>query len=371
MKKIIIAGHICLDITPIFSNEYTGKSDKILTAGETIHMDTADIHTGGVVANTGLAMKILGSDVKLVGKIGEDAFGDIINNILDEYDVDNKMIIDTSSTSSYSIVISPPGIDRIFLHHPGANATFSNLDLSDDLFEDVGLFHFGYPPLMKRMYENQGEELVRLFKRVKEKGIVTSLDMTAVDANSDAGKQDWRKILTRLLPYVDIFAPSAEEIGYMLDAKLFSLWKERAQGRDVTEIISIKEDVDPLGKQLIEMGSKIVLIKCGAPGLYYRTSNLETISNIADGFIKDPLEWADRSGFEKSYKQEKVLSGTGAGDTTIAAFLTSINMGYSLEKCLQLATATGALSVTQYDALSGLKTIPEMEDMIQKGWEKC
>ena len=244
-------------------------------------------------------------------------------------------------------------------------------DLTDDLLEDVGLFHFGYPPLMKKMYENQGDELVDLFKRVKDKGIVTSLDMTAVDANSDAGKQDWRKILTRLLPYVDIFAPSVEEIAFMLDQKLFSLWKERAQGRDVTEIISIENDVDPLGKELIEMGANIVLIKCGVPGLYYRTSNLEKISNIADGFIKDPLAWADRSGFEKSFKQENVLSGTGAGDTTIAAFLTSVNNGYPLEKCLQLATATGALCVSQYDALSGLKTIPEMEDMIQKGWEKC
>ena len=136
---------------------------------------------------------------------------------------------------------------------PGANDTFTNKDISDDLLNDVALFHFGYPPLMKGMYENGGDELVRLFRRMKEKGIVTSLDMAAVDANSDAGKQDWKGILTKLLPYVDLFLPSVEELCFMLDPKRLELWLERAGEKDITETLNIEEDVDPLGKQLIEM----------------------------------------------------------------------------------------------------------------------
>ena len=80
--------------------------------------------------------------------------------------------------------------------------------------------------------------------------------------------------------------------------------------------------------------------------------------------------WADAEGFEESYEPTKVLSATGAGDTSIAAFLTAMLEGYSLEKCLELASATGASCVTTYDALSGLVSFDELLDKIQKGWKK-
>ena len=388
-NKVIVAGHVCLDITPVFSSKEQGKLEQIFVPGKLIHMDEADVHTGGCVANTGLAMKLLGMDVSLMGKVGKDNFGKAVADIFKEYGVEDGLIIDEESTTSYSIVIAPQGIDRIFLHHPGANSTFSSDDVKDEQLEDVALFHFGYPPLMRQMYINEGEELISLFKRIKSKGIVTSLDMAAVDPNSEAGKQDWKKILNGLMPYVDIFAPSAEELCYMLDPERFSEWNKRAAGKDLTEILRIQEDIDPLGRQLIDMGAKIVLIKCGSPGLYYRTASVNDIASIGNrnsiiegkpivegkslynGLIGDPSRWSDRNGFEKSYKPDRIISATGAGDTTIAAFLASIIKDYPIEKCLQMATATGALNVTEYDALSGLKTFPELEEMINKGWPKA
>lgn len=369
-NKVIVAGHVCLDITPVFSSKVPGKLEQILIPGNLIHMDAADVHTGGAVANTGLAMKLLGADVKLMGKVGKDDFGQSIANIFMECGVEDGLIVDEASTTSYSVVIAAPGVDRIFLHHPGANDTFSCNDIKDEMLEDVVLFHFGYPPLMKRMHQDQGDELIRLFRRIKSKGIATSLDMAAVDANSEAGRQDWKAILTKLLPFVDFFVPSAEEICYMLDPLRFQEWIQRASGRDITEILSVESDIDPLGKQLIEMGTKVVLIKCGAPGLYYRIAPADAIASVGDGLISNPREWGGRSGFEKSYKPDRVVSATGAGDTTIAAFLTSVLMKYPLDRCLQLATATGASCVTEYDALSGLKTFPVLEERIMQGWPK-
>lgn len=369
-KKVIVAGHICLDITPVFPCQNVNHLEEILIPGKLINMNTADVHTGGAVANTGLGMKLLGSDVKLIGKVGQDAFGRMVANNLKDYDAEEGLIIDPASTTSYSVVLAPPGIDRIFLHHPGANDTFRNQDIKDEILRDVVLFHFGYPPIMKGMYDNQGEELITLFRRMKEKGIATSLDMAAVDANSEAGKQDWKAILTKVLPYVDFFVPSAEELCYMLDPKSYANWMERANGKDVTAILSIEEDIEPLGRQLIDMGVKIVLIKCGAPGLYYRTAAAESLAALGNELIPHPEEWGNRSGFEKSYKPDRILSATGAGDTTIAAFLTAVLMEYPLEKCLQLSTATGASNVTEYDALSGLKSFEELEDKIRSGWEK-
>ena len=60
--------------------------------------------------------------------------------------------------TSYSVVLAIPGVDRIFLHNPGTNNFFDSKDLSIDSLEDVALFHFGYPTLMKKMFENEGME---------------------------------------------------------------------------------------------------------------------------------------------------------------------------------------------------------------------
>ena len=92
-KKVIAAGHICLDITPVFSKAGKKTMSSILQPGKLIQMKGVDVHTGGSVANTGLAMKILGADVTLMGKIGKDAFGDMIHNILKEYKAEKGMLV--------------------------------------------------------------------------------------------------------------------------------------------------------------------------------------------------------------------------------------------------------------------------------------
>lgn len=369
-KKVVVAGHICLDITPVFSSDKVMKLDEVLVPGKLVKMDAADIHLGGAVANTGLGMKVLGADVKLMGKIGRDSFGKIILNDLEEYGVSDGMIISDESSTSYSVVLAPPGIDRIFLHSSGANDTFAYEDLDLKIIEESALFHFGYPPLMKKIYENDGKELVNIMKGIKELGTATSLDMAAVDASSEAGQADWESIIKKVLPYVDFFMPSIEELGFMLDRPKYMEWLKRAEGKDITSILSVSRDIKPLADKLIDLGAKVVLIKCGAPGMYYKTANETVLSGIGANLGISFSEWADKEGFEESYEPTRVLSGTGAGDTSIAAFLLAMMNGYPVEKCLQLASGTGASCVASYDALSGLLSFDELQNKIDQGWNK-
>ena len=369
-KKVIAAGHICLDITPIFPDDMKKNPGDILQPGKLIHMKEADVHTGGSVANTGLGMKILGADVSLMGKVGDDAFGTMIGNILREYDAEEGLLVTPGESTSYSVVLAMPGVDRIFLHNPGANDTFCMEDIPEEKLREASLFHFGYPPLMKKMYENDGAELVRMFQYVKENGVATSLDFAAIDPSSAAGNADWERILEQVLPFTDFFVPSVEELCFMLDRERFAEWQNRAAGRDITEVLDIERDVRPLAEQCMNFGAKILLIKCGAPGIYYRTADKSALRGVSEKMELDIARWADKEGFEKSYVPEKVLSGTGAGDTSIAAFLTAVLEGYPPEKCMQLATATGACCVEAYDALSGLRSFEELEQKIAVGWEK-
>ncbi len=369
-KKVIAAGHICIDITPVFPEKKVLQLSDILAPGKLINVGEADVHTGGSVANTGLGMKILGADVTLMGKVGDDAFGGMVKRILDQYGAGGGLLVTAGETTSYSAILAVPGVDRIFLHHTGANDTFCAEDIPTDALKDASLFHFGYPPLMKSMYENDGDELVKMMKLAKSYGVATSLDFAAIDPNSPAGTADWEKILEKVMPYVDFFVPSVEELCYMLDKARFEEWQTRAAGRDITEILDIEKDVKPLADRCMSLGSKVLLIKCGAPGIYYRTANRLTLNELCGKLEMDVEQWADKEGFERSYVPEKVLSGTGAGDTSIAAFLTAALDGYSLDDTMHLAAATGASCVEAYDALSGLKSFAELEQKINAGWKK-
>lgn len=265
-KKIIVAGHICLDITPVFPAGSPQPLNRLLAPGKLVQMAGVDLHTGGAVANTGLALKILGAEVELMGKVGDDDFGRLILERLRQYDAAEGMIVSPDSTTSYSIVIAPPGTDRIFLHNPGANDTFRADDIDPGKLTGAAWFHFGYPPLMRHMYAEDGAELAEIFRRAKAAGLHTSLDMAAVDPGTDAGQADWTLILRRVLRYVDCFVPSVEELCFMADRPRYERWLRRAEGGDVTAVLDLDADIRPLARQVLALGAHELLIKCGAPG---------------------------------------------------------------------------------------------------------
>ncbi|MBQ9860447.1 MAG: carbohydrate kinase family protein [Clostridia bacterium] len=367
-KKVISAGHICLDITPIFPQDKSyEKLSQVLIPGKLINnIGAADVHTGGSVANTGLALKILGADVKLLCKVGDDEFGKLVQGIVASYGADG-VLVSPGDATSYSVVLAVPGLDRIFLHCPGANNTFGSADIPDEALEDVALFHLGYPTLMEKLYSNDGEELLTLLRRVKERGIATSMDMTTMEPNSAAGQADWVKILSRVLPYTDFFLPSAEELCFMINRPRYDAL--RGEEGDMAANLDIEKDIKPMADKLIEMGCGTALIKCGTAGMYYRTANEARMLQVGANLELNAAAWAGKAGLQRCYKADKVLSGTGAGDTCIAAFLKAAMDGKAPAACAALAAAEGACAVTTYDALSGLKPLEELEARINAGWE--
>lgn len=365
-KKIIAAGHISLDITPGFPDSRIRSLQDIFRPGKLVNVEEATVSTGGSVSNTGLALKKLGADVVLIGKIADDAFGAIMEQLLSAYQAEGNMIRAHGEHTSYTIAVAPPGVDRMFLHHMGCNSTFCYEDLDFDLIARAGHFHFGYPPLMRRFYLDNARETVRVFQKVKELGLTTSLDMAAVEEGSEAGSQDWEEAVRSVIPYVDFFVPSVEELASMIGRDAYHTWQKRAKGGDITSVLDIERDVKPLADKLLAWGAKCVLIKCGAPGLFLKTASADAMKGIDPQFES----WGGIEHFEPGYVPDRVLSATGAGDTSIAAFLKSAIDGYPARRCLQLAAATGASCVTAYDALSGLKSFDELNARIEAGWAK-
>ena len=368
-KKVAVAGHISLDITPVFQNSGKQKLSELFQPGKLLKVGKAMMCTGGAVSNTGLGLKRLGADVVLMAKIGDDYFGNALKDMISAHGCETCISQVPGENTSYTIVLAPKGLDRFFLHDPGCNDTFGCGDVDFEKVGEASHFHFGYPPIMRRFYLDEGEELVRLFKKVKSMGLTTSLDLVAVDPDSEAAGMDWARILERVLPYVDFFVPSAEELCFMLDRERYREWTKRAEGRDITEVIQVK-DVKPLGQMVLDMGAGAVLIKCGAPGIYYRTASGNRIEDLCRKLNLSMESWKDKEGFEPGFEPDTVVSGTGAGDTSIAAFLASVLREADLKEAVEMAAAAGACCVAAYDALSGLKSLEEMKERIRRGWRK-
>ena len=362
---VIVAGHICLDIIPTFSSTSKHRIQDILTPGRLVNVKRAAVSTGGQVSNVGIALHKLGVRTKLIGKIGDDFFGSGILDLLKIIDADDGMTVIPGEQTSYSIVLAIPGIDRMFLHNPGANDSFQASDINYDMVKQARLFHFGYPPVMQTMYQNNGEELIKMYKRVKNLGVTTSLDMCLPDASSESGQVDWDALLQRLLPYVDIFIPSIEETVYMLYAEQYTELNQLAGEKDILDYLDMDIFLPYIVDTCLDYGTKIAAIKCGTRGIYIKTKDAKTLSDMGHAQPADPENWGNRELLRESYQIEPIASATGAGDSSVAGFLAALLRGESIERALQMACAAGAMNVQEFDAVSGIKSLEETLDFIE------
>ncbi|MCX7848459.1 MAG: carbohydrate kinase family protein [bacterium] len=358
--SIVVAGHLCLDLTPTMPCSAAASLSELLVAGTLVRVGACVISPGGAVANTGLALHRLGVPVTLMGKIGEDALGSLLEHILVRAGCSLALRRAAGEDTSYTIVLAPPGIDRVFLHNPGTNDSFTAADVQDDVIARATLFHFGYPPLMRAMIAGEGAELVCLFRRVKEAGVITSLDMAMPDVHAAEGKCDWERVLARVLPCVDLFLPSVEEVLFFLDRPGYLAKRAAAQqhGGAILDYITPKE-YGALGTRLLELGAGVVVLKCGARGTYVRTAESARLASLAPVLGERYREWASHELWLPAFQVAHVASATGAGDCAIAGFLASLLHGSSLIEAVVMANAVGAQSVQTYDATSGVRPYTE------------
>ena len=375
MKKknleIVAAGHTCLDLIPAFTIDgKVGNMTDVLVPGKMINMGKCVVVGGGPVTNAGVSIRRLGVKTELIGKIGEDDFGKEILNWYEEHEGHFKGIkMVKGESTSYTIAICIPGIDRFYLHHCGANDTFGYDDMDFDLVQRSKLMLFGYPPWMKKLYERTGVELTKILKKTKELGTTTALDLSLPDVNSPAGQVDWKAILNAWVPLTDIMVPSAEELFYFLYKPEFLEKRAKLVAREsVLDHMSVKE-ISTLGNDLLKLGTAIAMVKCGHRGLYVRTAGKDRLKQLGAAGCADLDNWASRELWFPVYQEEKFVGALGSGDSAIAGFLSGFVRGLTLESCLRYANAAGSMNVTVPDGLSWNKGFDDLTRRIQGGWQ--
>lgn len=318
MRPIAVAGHLCLDLAPGLGSATDLEPGRLFSVG------ALTVEAGGAVANTGGALTDLGVDVAAIACIGDDELGGLlVDRLRAEGFALPRLTTVPGTTTSYSLVIEKPGIDRTFWHHTGANDHFDGSTVPVDGHD---LLHLGYPSLLPALLTDDGRPLHRLLARARAAGVTTSLDLAVVDRDSPTGRLDWSAILSSALSETDIISPSLD---------------------DLTSALGIDESyspelVDRLADRLLDAGAAVVAISAGAHGLRLRTAGAERLA--AGGRALAPLAeaWGDRRVTGQPHRIDRPLTTNGAGDASTAGLLYAIAYGTTAEHAVALSAACSA-----------------------------
>lgn len=283
--------------------------------GRLILVDQMELHTGGCAVNSGIALAKLGIKTGVMGKVGQDGFGDFVIHELERYGLETAGVRrdPVTNTSATMVMVDPDG-ERRFVHYLGANAELVEEDIDLELIRRAKILHVAGSLVMPRI---DGGPTANILRQAQEMGVITSLD-TVWDA-----KGRWMELIGPCLPYTDYFLPSLEEARQLAG----------------------RQEPSDIADEFLGRGVKVVGLKMGEAGCYIRT--------------------ADQELYLPAY-QVQAVDATGAGDAFVAGFFAGVVKGWDLEQTGRLANAVGALCVTAVGATTGVKSLEETLAFMEK-----
>lgn len=293
---LISLGILVFDVFGKSINEFPEK-------GTSLFFDTLQTHPGGCAYNTGVDSARLGLRVAVFGKLGNDSFGDIIAQNLQNEGVDIagvKRVCNANTAFSF-IMVPDDGQRRIYTSF-GANCSYCPEDIHRERILKSRILHVAGASLLPRL---DGEPAEELLKFAQDNGVLTSMDTIVKRGIGD--------IIIPCLKYLDIFIPNNDESYY---------------------ITGYKEPEKQL-RFYVESGVRLAGIKMGHRGCM--VSDGKTIYKI--GVYDVP-----------------VVDTCGAGDAFIAGFLYGTIQGWDLLKAAQFATTTSNISV---GAIGATTAVPD------------
>ncbi len=238
-------------------------------------------------------LSALGARAGFIGKLGEDAFGDLVISSLQRRGVAVERIIVQQKIGTGATVVINDARDRAMLTYKGAMDNLRLEDIDWEYAQTARHLHLSSYFLQSGLKP----DCARLFKHAKALGLSTSLD-----TNWDPDEQ-WDRALFEVLPHVDVFLPNEEEA-----------------------LRIARDDTIEAALETLAQHANTVVIKRGKNGAVAKQRGT-TIK--AKGFEVKPVD------------------AVGAGDSFDAGFVFKWLRGGDLRQCLEFGNMCGALSVTQ------------------------
>ena len=293
MAKIVVVGSCNIDITV--------ECDRWAKPGETIFGNRLTVNPGGKGANQAVAAARLGAEVKMVGCIGDDVYGQLVQKALKDNNVDSTYVKVLPGENSGTAHITVAENDNSIIVIKAAN------DLVSPALIDEAWDAIKEADIVLLQHEIPAATNAYVIEKCYEAGVPVMLNPAPV-----------APVPPELLEKVTYLTPNEHEA-----AILFA-------GQGKADILGRNQ-----GKVIMTLGSK---------GVAYAEKG--QVYNVP-GFKVQPVDT------------------TGAGDTFNGAFAVARANGKNMYDSISFANAAAALSVQKLGAQGGMPYLNEVEEMLK------
>lgn len=312
-KKICVVGSLSYDLVM--------RVPRRPLKGETIIGTSFNTFVGGKGNNQALAAARAGARVAMIGKIGQDSFGDQVAAKLNETGVDTNFLFRDPdlSTGIADILVDADGDNSISIA-PQANGRLCPADI------DAAKSSIQESAFMLLQLEIPLPTVIHAAQLGKSLGLTVILNPAPAPADGHLPDE--------LLSAIDIIIPNQTEA-------------ELLTGIKVVDIVSAVE----AAKLLQKKGLKQVIITMGEMGALLVDES--SVPHMTPAFEVD------------------VHDTTAAGDAFCGGLLAALAAGHDFETALNYGCASGALATTKLGAEPSLPQASEVQKLVDQRAEPC
>jgi fructokinase len=135
-----------------------------------------EANPGGAPCNVLAMLNKLGKKTSFIGKVGQDMFGNLLENTLHEINIDtSNLILDREYNTTLAFVHTADDGDRTFSFYrkPGADMMLTEDEICEELIKSAKIFHFG---TLSMTDEGVRKATKKAIKCAKDNGLLISFD---------------------------------------------------------------------------------------------------------------------------------------------------------------------------------------------------
>ena len=304
MNKVAVVGSFMYDLVATASRRPK--------TGETLIGDSFGMFLGGKGANQAIAASRTGASVTMVGRLGNDLFGDQFLEKFSEEGIKTDFVIqDTENGTGVGMPLIDASGDNSIVIIPQANMalTVENIDKAETVIADSDVLVL------------QCEVPMEANKRAAE---IANKNDTLVILNPAPACE----IPDAILSLTDLLTPNETETEILTGMPTHS-----------------NEQAIEAAHNLLSKGIETVILTLGSRGSFLLTEKMDKLI--------------------PAYSVN-VIDTTAAGDAYCGALAASLAQGTHIEEAVKIANAAGALAVTKLGAEPSLPTKKEIDQLLAK-----
>jgi len=283
---------------------------------------------GGAPANVAVAAARLGARSAFIGKVGDEAFGHHLADVLRREGVDVRgMRFDKEARTGMAFIAMPEvnTYEILFYRNPGADMLLRADELDRELLQETRAFHFGSLSLIQEPSRSATMEAAKI---AGQAGALISFD---INYRSDLwSRSEACDRVMATIPHVNLLKVNGVELA----------------------LLARSEDLDVASKALLERGPDLCVVTLGPDGSFFR---------VAGGGEHVP-----------AFKVQTV-DATGCGDAFVAGLLCQLVVGANwrdqlsparMREVLRYANAAGGLTALTQGVIPALPTAAQVEEFL-------